>query len=236
MWSGPRNVSTALMRSWGARADTFVTDEPLYAHYLLETGLDHPARDEIVAAYETDWLKVADWLGGPVPDGKSIWYQKHMTHHLLPGIGRRWVLGLTNCFLIREPREMLASLAKTIPHPRLADTGLPQQAELFNHVTQQTGETPIVLDARDVLQDPEGMLRMLCDRLGIDFSDRMLHWPAGPRNTDGIWAPHWYAAVWKSTGFEPYRPKDEPLPAHLHALRDQCTPLYDRLHAHRLQS
>jgi len=236
MWSGPRNISTALMRAWENRFDTAVIDEPFYAHYLLATCLAHPGAAEVIAHHETDPRRIIDTLIGPVPGSAPIFYQKHMAHHLLPGIDRAWLDSVTNCFLIREPREMLASLAKTIPHPRLADTGLPQQAELFNHVTQQTGETPIVLDARDVLQDPEGMLRMLCDRLGIDFSDRMLHWPAGPRNTDGIWAPHWYAAVWKSTGFEPYRPKDEPLPAHLHALRDQCTPLYDRLHAHRLQS
>jgi hypothetical protein len=234
MWSGPRNISTALMRAWENRPDTVVIDEPFYAHYLLATGLPHPGASEVIAQHELDPRRIIDTLLGPVPGGAPIFYQKHMAHHLLPGIDRAWLDHVTNCFLVRDPREMLASLAKAIPHPRLEDTGLPQQVEIFNHVRGRTAELPVVLDARDVLQNPERTLRMLCDRLGIDFSDRMLHWPAGPRDTDGIWAPHWYAAVWKSTGFEPYRPKQEPLPPYLHDLRDECVAFYEHLHAHRL--
>src|SRR5438034_1279920 len=140
MWSGPRNISTAMMRAWGNRSDTFVCDEPLYAHYLLKTGVVHPGRDEVIAHHETDWRKVIAWLTGPVPEAKSIFYQKHMTHHLLPEIDRGWLTLLTHCFLIRDPREVLLSLSKVIPNPRLEDTGLPQQVEIFNLATAQLRE------------------------------------------------------------------------------------------------
>lgn len=235
MWSGPRNISTALMRSWGNRPDTFVCDEPLYAHYLKVTQLDHPGRDEVVAQHETDWRKVVTWLTGDVPHGKRIFYQKHMSHHLLPNIERGWLDQLTHCFLIREPREMLTSLMKNIPNPRIEDTGLPQQVEIFESVRRKTGQTPPVLDARDVLENPRRILELLCERLGVEFTDAMLSWPPGRRDTDGVWAPHWYAAVEKSTGFEPYKPKNEPVPARLGPLLQECMKYYDKLHQHRLQ-
>ena len=134
MWSGPRNISTAMMRSWGARPDTIVCDEPLYAHYLKVTGLPHPGAAETLAAHETDWRKVVAWLTGPLPDGKAVFYQKHMTHHMLPNIELGWVHELTNCFLIREPREMITSLLEFIPKPRIEDTGLPQQVRIFEMI------------------------------------------------------------------------------------------------------
>src|SRR5436190_9738229 len=151
MWSGPRNISTAMMRSWGNRPDTFVCDEPLYAHYLQKTGYDHPGADEVIASHEPDWKKVVEWLTGPVPGGKPVFYQKHMAHHLLPEIERDWLASLTHAFLIRDPREMLLSLVKVMPHPAALDTGLPQQLELFRSVRAATGHTPPVIDARDVL-------------------------------------------------------------------------------------
>ncbi len=154
MWSGPRNISTALMRSWGNRPDTFVCDEPLYAHYLQQTRLDHPGADEVIVHHESDWRKVINGLLGPVPGGDAIFYQKQMAHHLLPQIDRGWLDRVTNAFLIREPREMLTSLAKILPSPRLEDTGLPQQVEIFERVREQTGRVPPVIDARDVLKDP----------------------------------------------------------------------------------
>ncbi len=236
MWSGPRNISTAMLRAWGNRPDTFVTDEPLYAHYLLHTGVIHPGRDEVLSAQDNDWRRVTGWLCGPVPGGKRIWYQKHMAHHLLPQIGRAWMTSLTHCFLIREPREMLTSLIKNLRSPTLADTGLPQQVELVRQVHEQTGRVPPILDARDVLEDPRGVLNALCRALRIEFSESMLHWPAGKRSTDGVWAPHWYAAVERSTGFEPYRPKPDPVPAELSALLAECERCYSVLHAQRLRA
>lgn len=165
MWSGPRNISTAMMRAWGNRPDTVVCDEPLYAHYLKITGLPHPGAAEVIVHHETDWRKVVAWLTGPVPDGRAIFYQKHMTHHLLPGIERRWLDDLTHAFLIRDPREMLTSYIRTIPDPRLEDTGLPQQVEIFDRVKQRMGRTPPVIDARDVLENPRRTLGLLCDAL-----------------------------------------------------------------------
>jgi hypothetical protein len=234
MWSGPRNISTALMRSWGSRSDTFVCDEPFYAYYLLETGIDHPGRDEILAAHETDWRKVAAWLTGEIPEGKSIFYQKHMAHHMLPGIDRGWLNRVTHAFLIRDPGEMLASLVKVTPRIQIEDTGLPQQWELFELVRASTGETPAVLDARDVLQDPRDLLERLCSRVGVPFDDAMLEWEAGPRRTDGVWARHWYDAVERSTGFEAYTPKSERLTESLKPVHEACRIYYDRLYAHRL--
>jgi hypothetical protein len=234
MWSGPRNISTALMRAWENREDSSVIDEPFYAHYLKITGLPHPGAEEVIANHESDPDKVIAWLTRSLPLGKTILYQKHMAHHLLPTIETHWLAHMINCFLIRDPREMLISLAKAIPNPRIEDTGLPQQVDLFLRENGRTDAVPIVLDARDVLLNPEGMLRQWCERIGVSFSERMLHWPAGPRDSDGVWGKHWYDAVWRSTGFEPYRPKAEPLPGHLRPLLDACMKHYDLLHAHRI--
>ncbi len=235
MWSGPRNVSTALLRSFGSRGDTVVCDEPLYAHWLRETGTPHPGADEIQRRHETDWRAVAAWLTGPVPAGKSVFYQKHMAHHLLPDVERGWLDGLTHVFLVREPRAMLASLCEVVPRPGLLDTGLPQQVELFERLLARDGAPPPVVDSADLLGDPEGVLRALCDRLDVPFDASMLRWDAGPRETDGCWAEHWYADVLRSTGFRPYRPSRKPLPSSLAPLADACEVLYRRLHVHRLR-
>lgn len=234
MWSGPRNVSTALMRSFGNRPDTFVCDEPLYAHYLERTGAPHPGAEEVMARQERDWPKVVSFLTGPTPEGKRIFYQKHMAHHLLPEIGRDWLDGLTHCFLIRDPREMLLSIDKVLPVLKLEDTGLPQQVEVFDHVQKRTGRAPPVVDARDLLSDPRSVLGKLCQALGVPFLENMLSWPQGRRSTDGVWARHWYGAVEKSTGFLPYRPKPDPLPAALKDLHRQCMEHYRVLHARRI--
>lgn len=236
MWSGPRNISTAMMRSWGSRADTAVSDEPLYAYYLKTTGLDHPGRDEVIAHHEADWRKVVAYLTGPIPGGKPIWYQKHMSHHLLPEVSRDWLALLVNCFLIRDPTEMLVSLAKVTPNPRLEDTGLPQQWELFESERDRTGLIPAVIDAKDVLLNPRNQVAALCSSIGVPFDESMLRWEPGPRPTDGIWASHWYAAVEKSTGFEPYRARTEPVPDRLRPMFAQCEELYRRLHAYRLRT
>jgi hypothetical protein len=236
MWSGPRNISTALLRSWGNRPDTFVCDEPLYAHYLLKTGLAHPGAEEVVRHHETDWRKVADWLTGPIPEGKAIFYQKHMTHHLLPEVGRDWLGRVSNAFLIREPREVIVSLAKIYPNPGLEDTGFPQQLEIFSWVRRQTGRVPPVVDARDVLQAPERTLRAFCAALDVEFLPAMLSWPPGPRATDGVWAKHWYDAVLPTTTFQPYRPRTETVPTHLAGLLEEAEAIYRQLHEQRLGS
>jgi hypothetical protein len=235
MWSGPRNISTALMRSWGNRDDTFVVDEPLYAHYLVTTKRPHPMAAEVIANQENDWRKVVRWLTGPVPEGRTVFYQKHMSHHLLPEMGREWLMELTNCFLIRDPREVVVSLDDKFERPELPDTGYPQQAEIFDFIRQQTGAVCPVMDARDILTDPRGMLSRLCERLNLPFQENMLHWPAGARATDGIWARHWYDSVNKSTGFQPYRPKEAPLPERLRPLYEACRPYYEKLYQFRLK-
>lgn len=234
MWSGPRNISTALLRAWENRPDTYVCDEPLYAHYLQQTGLDHPGRDEVIASQETDWRRVVEWLTGAVPENKWIFYQKHMAHHLLPNVERGWVGLLTNAFLIRDPAEMLPSLHKVTPNPHIEDTGLPQQCELFDQLRDALGSPPPVIDSRDVLMDPRRVLNALCDSLGVGFTDAMLSWPPGPRDTDGVWAPHWYASVERSTGFEPYRPKSDAVPEELSDLYSACMPYYVHLYHHRI--
>jgi len=236
MWSGPRNISTALLRSWENRPDTYVCDEPLYACFLKTTGAAHPGAKEIIAHYESDWQKVAEWLAGPIPEGKTIFYQKHMTHHLLPEIDRGWLRKLTHCFLIRHPRDVLTSYLniENLPEPSLEDLGFPQQQEIFERVCDWTGTAPPVLDSRDVLENPRGVLSALCHRLGVEFTEAMLSWPPGRRETDGIWAKHWYHAVEKSTGFQPYKPKPDRVPKHLISLYEACLPYYERLYAHRI--
>ncbi|MBS0447173.1 MAG: HAD family hydrolase [Proteobacteria bacterium] len=229
MWSGPRNISTAMMRAWENRGDCAVSDEPLYAAYLAATGLDHPGAADVIRTGETDWRRVVAALTGPVPGGLPVWYQKHMTHHLLPGMDTAWVHALTNVFLIRDPASVVSSYLKSRATATPADIGLLQQIELFDAVLARTGKAPPVIDADRFLRDPRAHLEALCTVLGIACTDRMLHWPAGPRATDGIWAPHWYDAVWKSTGFEPWRPRDVRLDASARQVADACRPAYERL-------
>jgi hypothetical protein len=236
MWSGPRNISTAMMRAWGNRPDTAVCDEPLYAHYLLAGKHTlHPGYRETIDRHETDWLQVVRGLIGPIPGGKSIFYQKHMAHHLLPTMTTDWIHKLTNCLLIREPEEMLLSLSEFLPAPSVEETGLRQQVELFERVADRAGAAPPVVDARDVLADPAGMLRRLCAQLRVEFSEQMLSWPPGPRDTDGAWGPHWYAKVYETTAFGPYHPKTGRLPENLRSVADRCQELYVRLYRHRIR-
>lgn len=234
MWSGPRNISTAMMRSWGNRPDTFVCDEPLYAHYLAMTNKEHPITDEIIAQGETDWHKVVVWLTGDVPGSRRIFYQKHMAHHLLPGIGRDWLSGVINCFLIRDPREVITSYIKKQTDPTLEDLGYAQQAEIFDWVRDRSGVPPPVVDARDVLDNPERTLRLLCEALDVEFTDAMLSWPPGLRETDGIWARHWYTEVEHTTSFRPYQPRPDPVPERLNHVYEQCREHYQRLYEYRL--
>ncbi len=215
-----------MMRSFGARDDCVVVDEPLYSHYLVTTGLEHPARDEVIASQPRDWAEVAAALTGPVPGGAKVYYQKHMAHHLLPEVGREWLSRVDNAFLIRDPAHVVASYAKVRGEPTLADLGYAQQAEIFR------GYGGPVVDSAALLRDPPGVLGRLCTALGIEFQAAMLHWPPGRRASDGVWAPHWYASVEASTGFAPYDPRPAEVPDRLRHLVDAAQPYYDELAAH----
>ena len=237
VWSGPRNISTALLRAWGSRADTAVTDEPLYAAYLAATGKSHPGREAILASQPTDWRTVAARLTGPVPGDRPIWVQKHMAHHLRPEMERGWLGAFRHAFLIREPAAMLASLAKVLPGATLDDTGLPQQVELFEREADRLGHAPPVLDGRTVRAHPEAQLRALCEGLGVAWDPAMLTWAPGPRETDGVWGPFWYTRLYTTTGFEPPEPERTPVvPDALRPVLDACRPLYATLAAHALRA
>lgn len=235
IWSGPRNVSTALMRAFAQRDDTAVTDEPLYGAYLAETGLEHPGRDRVLASMETDWRQVTEALTGPVPGDRPIWYQKHMAHHLLDGMWGPWLDALTHVILIREPRAVVASYVRSRAEVTPEDLGIEQAAALFDRVSRRTGRPPPVLDGDMVRARPAAMLQALCDAVDIPFDPAMLSWPPGPRPEDGAWAPWWYAAVHASTGFEPPSPPPAFLPPALEAVAEACRPAYQMLEACALE-
>ncbi len=235
MWSGPRNISTTLMRSWESRGDTVVTDEPFYAHYLAATDRNHPVKEEVIASQETDWRRVAEWLTGPTENEEPIWYQKHMAQHFLPEMEMDWTSHLFNCFLIREPAEVLLSYTIKREKVTLEDIGYRQQVELFELERIRKGKIPPVLDSRDVLENPKKMLSLFCEKVGVTFTEKMLSWPAGKRKTDGVWAKHWYDSVEKSTGFLPYQEKQKKLPEELKQLCQEATEYYELLNANRLK-
>lgn len=223
------------MRSWGNRADTAVIDEPFYSYYLKTTGKEHPAAPDVIANGETNWRKVVNRLTGSVPNGRKVFFQKQMTHHLLPEVDRRWLGKVTNFFLIRDPAEVITSYIKKNQDPALEDLGFAQQIEIFDWVRQQTGLVPPIVDAEDVLQNPERILRLLCEAVSVEFDSAMLSWPPGLRETDGIWGKDWYHEVARSTSFQPYRPKSEPVPDRLREIHNQCRECYERLYEHRLR-
>jgi len=236
MWSGPRNISTAMMRAFENRSDCFVSDEPLYGAWLELTGEDHPMREEVIAAMESDWRKVTEALTGPVPGSRPVWYQKHMTHHLLPEMLQRdWLSKLIHVFLIRDPAAVVASYLNKRDTVSAEDIGVPQQWALNRFVTEELGQDPPIIDSGEFLGDPEGHLRPLCEKLGIPYSEAMLAWPPGPRDTDGPWAPHWYQRVWESTGFGP--PPDEPpaLEGRAADVAACCHPVYEKLRKRRIR-
>ncbi len=233
MWSGPRNLSTAMMYAFGNRADCAVVDEPFYAAYLAMTGLDHPMRAEIMASQSQDPDVVIRSLVGPVPDGKTVFYQKHMAQHMIPGIARDWIKDCVNVFLIRHPARVIASYAAKRENPVLDDIGFRQQAELYDEALSWAGN-PVVIDSHDIRDNPRDMLEKLCDSIGLDFDPAMLNWPSGGHKDDGVWASHWYAAVWNSTGFAD---AEGPLPAVPDALQDvlaEAMPYYEKLKAVKL--
>ena len=235
MWSGPRNLSTAMMRSFGNRADTFVSDEPFYGCFLKQSGADHPMKEEVIAAMDCNWRSVMATLRGPAPNGAKVWYQKHMWHHMDGPIGFDDFDGFTHAFLIREPEQMIASYLRKREMARFEDFGLERQAEFFDREADRLGRAPPVVDASDVLANPAGTLAQLCAQLDIPSDERMLSWAPGPRATDGPWAPHWYAAVEASTHFGSPISEAANLPQEARALADACRPYYERLASFRLR-
>jgi hypothetical protein len=233
MWSGPRNISTAMMRSFENRPDCAVVDEPFYAAYLAATGLEHPMRDEVLASQAQDWRTVARGLVEDEP--AAVFYQKHMTHHMLPDFGLEWMGACRNAFLIRDPAAVLASYVQKRTEVTLEDIGVVRQRELFDREADRLGAAPPVVEGADALADPRGSLSALCAALGIPFRQEMLSWPAGPRDSDGVWAPAWYEAVERSTGFAaPERATAAPLTDDLQRIADAARPHYEALARHRL--
>ena len=236
MWSGPRNLSTAMMRSFGRRTDTFVSDEPFYGCFLKESGADHPMREEVIAAMDCDWQSVMATLSGDAPDGSPLWYQKHMWHHMVGPVGYEDFAGFTHAFLIREPERMIASYLRKREAAAFEDFGLERQAEFFEREADRLGHAPPAIDANDVLADPAGVLSKLCEALAIPWDAAMLAWEPGRRDTDGPWAPHWYAAVEASTRFGPPEIDPVELPDEAQRVADRCRPYYERLAAHRIMA
>ena len=234
MWSGPRNLSTAMMRSFGSRADTFVSDEPFYGCFLKSSGADHPMRQEVIAAMDCDWASVMASLRGPAPAEASIWYQKHMWHHMTGPVGYDDFAGFAHAFLIRDPAQMIASYLRKREAAAFEDFGLERQAEFFERETDRLGHAPPVIDANDVLANPEGVLSGLCAALEIPWDPAMMGWQPGQRETDGPWAPHWYGAVEASTSFGPPDCSTVKLDEAAAEVSDRCRPFYERLAAHRI--
>jgi hypothetical protein len=234
MWSGPRNISTAMMRSFENRPDTFVSDEPFYGYYLKNTDINHPGKKEVLLSMETDWDSIAKKMTGIPPNEEKVWYQKHMAQHNLPGVDMFWTRQVTNCFLIRDPKEVILSYSKKYDVTHFNLLGYPQQVELYHLLTGGNGIEPAIVDAKDILNNPRDILTKLCSAVGIPFSDDMLSWPAGPRETDGVWSKYWYSSVKASTGFQPYTSPNEELPHELEDIYEECLVYYDTLHRKRI--
>tara|TARA_R110000787_G_scaffold3532_13_gene13600 strand:- start:18539 stop:19267 length:729 start_codon:yes stop_codon:yes gene_type:complete len=201
MWSGPRNMSTTMMRSFGARADCAAVDEPFYAAWLVAAGETHPMQAEILASQPNDPRGVAERLLAPLPDAVTVQFQKHMTHHMLPEFPLDWAAQCRHVFLIRHPARVIASYARKMDDVSLNAIGFPQQARLFDEMRSRTGKVPPVIDSDRILADPRMALTRLCGALEIPWDEDMLSWKPGPKPEDGAWAPHWYDAVWTSEGF-----------------------------------
>ena len=234
VWSGPRNLSTALMRSFGARPDCAVVDEPFYAAYLQLTGRGHPMRQEVLDAGPTDWREAEAQLLGPAPGGKAIFYQKHMVQHMVPQIGRDWFAECRHAILIRHPARVLASFSAGYEDARASDLGIGETEEILADIIARTGQTPPVIEAEDIRKAPERILPALCDALGVEYTPAMLSWQPGIHPTDGVWAPHWYSGVAKSTGFSPAPDGLPILPAALAEVAETLIPAFDRLQARKL--
>jgi len=233
MWSGPRNLSTAMMYAFGNRTDCAIVDEPFYASYLAKTGLRHPMWQEILDSQSQDPTVVSDQITGSIPGAKPYFYQKHMTQHMISGVPRDWMRAFKNVFLIRHPARVIASYAAKRENPTLDDIGFWQQSELFDEVNAWGGK-PIVVDSHDIREDPAVMLETLCDAIDIPFSAKMLNWPKGGHKDDGAWALHWYGSVWTSNGFAGAEGELPEVPEHLQGVLDAAMPHYERMKSAKL--
>jgi len=234
MWSGPRNISTAMMRSWGNRPDTRAWDEPFYAHYLKATGIQQPGWDEVIEVHETDPVKVIARIKGKIPQRRAVHFLKCLTHHMLPDVSREWFSSAKHFFLIRDPEYILRSYAAIRSDFAVEELGLRQQRELFDEVTERCGAPPPVVASEDILSDPRATLSKLCAALDVPFTEEMLRWSPGPRPEDGVWAKHWYGSVEKSTGFAAPSESTHPLPDHLKPMLDELYQDYEPLAARKI--
>ncbi len=234
MWSGPRNISTALMRSFENRSDCFVSDEPFYSYFLYKTGLKHPLSNEIIKSGLIKYNEIVKYITGPIPSSKSIWYQKHMAHHILEGEDLDWIKRMKNCLLIRHPNDVILSYLKKNDINSIQQLGYLQQITIYKILSKVTGKSPIIIDAQDLLIKPKEMLIEICKKLRIKFDHKMLSWPSGSRETDGIWGKHWYKQVEASTGFKPYVTTENIIPSKYQILYDECMQYYDFLYQNRI--
>jgi len=234
MWSGPRNISTALMRSFENRSDTFVIDEPFYSFFLKNTGIKHPIYKEVIEKYDSSWNNIANTLIGPIPNNKKIWYQKLMTHHWADNQPLDWTINTINCFLIRNPKDVILSYLKIHQEVTPELIGLPQQVHMFNHITEQINKIPIVISSEDILKNPKLMLQKLCNLLDIPFLEQMLSWPTGARESDGIWGKYWYKNVVKTSSFSKFSEKNEEFPRQFSSLLDKCNTYYKQMEKYKI--
>ena len=235
MWSGPRNISTAMMRSFGSRQDTFVSDEPLYGNFLFRTGIDHPMKDEVILSQETSWNSLTSYLTGGVPGGYAVWYQKHMTHHYPDNYSMEWISLFKNCFLIRDPASVIVSYLKIFDIENADLLGFRKQKEIFDYVYRLSGVIPVVVDAHDIIKDPKKMIEKICIRLGIPFLDTMLSWERGAREYDGVWTKFWYKNVNKTTGFTRTSNRVLDVPKKYIEIYNECLEYYNYLYQYRIK-
>ena len=233
MWSGPRNISTAMMRSFENREDTYVIDEPFYAYYLKKTNLNHPLRQEVISSQESRLNNIIESITGLIPNNKMIWYQKHMVHHIPRNINMDWVKSFENCFLIRHPKDVIISYSKRNSINGIGDLGYIHQKYLFQKIKKITGKYPSVFDSKDILLNPKKYLKIMCNDFKIDFSEKMLDWPKGPRETDGVWASYWYKNVMNSTSFNIYKESKKKFPPKYNYLLEECLPYYEYLYSYK---
>ncbi|MBS91427.1 MAG: sulfotransferase family protein [Rickettsiales bacterium] len=234
MWSGPRNISTAMMRSFENREDTVVLDEPFYAYYLKNTNLAHPGKKKIIASQNNNWSEVVKICTKSFPNEKKIWYQKQMAQHILDGDSIDWIDGLRNCLLIRDPKLVINSYMKQFPLENINHLGYPQLCKILDHLEKKNGESPPIIDADDLLKNPKKILKKLCQKLEICFSSRMLSWPKGKRESDGVWAEHWYGRVVQTTGFDSHRKRKIKLDPILIPIYDSCMKYYEKMYKRRI--
>jgi len=234
MWSGPRNVSTALMRSFENRSDCFVSDEPFYSYFLYKTGLKHPLSDKIIKSGLIDYNEIIKYITGPIPSSKKIWYQKHMAHHILEGENIDWIKNMNNCLLIRHPSDVILSYSRKNEINNIQQLGYLQQIEIYRMLTKKLKIYPIIIDAQDLLRQPKKMLIEVCKNLKIKFNNKMLSWPPGARKTDGVWGEYWYKQVEASTGFKPYIKTNRIVPLKYQRLHNECMEYYNFLYQKRI--